>query len=316
MASTQKVGKITVVPPKVLSLPKSLVFSGLSGAIATTCIYPIDLVKTKLQDQKTVGAARQFRGPLDCAMKIIKADGPLGLYRGWPPNVILVMPEKAMKLTLNDYFRARFANPDGTVPVWGQMAAGGLAGFFQVSATNPMELLKIQGATMADKVASGKMKQSIGYGQLVRHLGVTGLYTGVVATWIRDVPFSVMYFSAYGMVRDEFLRRWPDHYGLTAFAAGTVAGTIAAGLTTPFDVIKTRVHSNAQPARLAGSSSLAVVREFFARERQLVRTNVAKLLEKEGAAALWKGVVPRASIISPLFGITMVCYESFKQWFG
>ena len=37
---------------KKISVHKHIVYSGLSGAIATTCIYPIDIVKTKLQDQK------------------------------------------------------------------------------------------------------------------------------------------------------------------------------------------------------------------------------------------------------------------------
>jgi hypothetical protein len=55
-----------------------------------------------------------------------------------------------------------------------------------------MELLKIQGVTMKDKFARGEIPKMMSYGQLIRKLGASGLYTGVVATWIRDVPFSLV----------------------------------------------------------------------------------------------------------------------------
>jgi solute carrier family 25 aspartate/glutamate transporter 12/13 len=136
-------------------LHKKVVFSGISGSIATTCIYPIDLVKTKLQDQK--GGVRLYESPVHCFKTIFKNNGLRGLYQGWPPNVILVMPEKALKLTLNDVFRAeiRKRREKHDLPFLWEMAAGGAAGFCQVIMTNPMELLKIQGATMAEKIKSG-----------------------------------------------------------------------------------------------------------------------------------------------------------------
>lgn len=43
------------------------------------------------------------------------------MYRGWPPNVLLVMPEKAIKLTMNDVFRSHLKRPDGTIGFGNQM---------------------------------------------------------------------------------------------------------------------------------------------------------------------------------------------------
>ena len=31
---------------------------------------------------------------------------------------------------------------------------------------------------------------------------------------------------------------------------------------------------------------------------------------------LWKGTLPRVLIISPLFGITLLCYEGFQKFMG
>ena len=34
---------------------------------------------------------------------------------------------------------------------------------------------------------------------MVKEMGIRGMYTGTVATGMRDVPFSIVYFSLYGM---------------------------------------------------------------------------------------------------------------------
>lgn len=291
------------------SIPMShkIVFSGLSGAIATTCIYPLDIVKTKLMNQSTVKRS----SPIEMARMIVRSEGLRGFYRGWPPNVLFVMPEKALKLTMNDYFRKTFRGmrKNNDLPFWLEMAAGGSAGLCQVVATNPMELLKIQGATMNDKIRSGQLKQAISYPTLVRSLGVSGLYTGVLATMLRDVPFSMVYFSLYSQCKTLLCGSDSKPTGFISFAAGAIAGTTAAALTCPLDVIKTRVHANVAPQKLNLAS-------FLRRERQSMGYYYREIVTREGYQALMKGIVPRCLIISPLFAITMFCYEEFQALIG
>jgi hypothetical protein len=74
-------------------------------------------------------------------------------------------------------------------------------------------------------------------------------------------------------------------------------------------VIKTRVHAEATPARLAWS-------EWASREVHLLTSTSRSVVAKEGYGALWKGLAPRCLIVSPLFAITMACYEKFQQAFG
>ena len=66
--------------------------------------------------------------PLKCARQIFQSGGFRGFYAGWPPNVIFVMPEKAIKLSMNDVFRAKLTSVDGRLPLYNEMLAGGLAG--------------------------------------------------------------------------------------------------------------------------------------------------------------------------------------------
>jgi len=65
-------------------------------------VYPIDLVKTRLQNQRTSGIIGElmYKNSMDCFKKVIRHEGILGLYRGLAPQLVGVAPEKAIKLTV------------------------------------------------------------------------------------------------------------------------------------------------------------------------------------------------------------------------
>lgn len=67
----------------------------------------------------------------------------LGLYRGLLPQIVGVAPEKAIKLTVNDFVRDKFTI-NGQVPLWAEVLAGGCGGASQVIFTNPLEIVKIR----------------------------------------------------------------------------------------------------------------------------------------------------------------------------
>lgn len=82
--------------PKKVPLPLKLVVAAVAGAFGTSCIFPIDTVKTRLQSSSGV-----YSGPLDCARKIYASGGIKGFYAGLAANLIGVTPEKAIKLVSN-----------------------------------------------------------------------------------------------------------------------------------------------------------------------------------------------------------------------
>lgn len=95
------------------------------------------------------------------------------------------------------------------------MAAGGLAGLFQIIVTTPMELLKIQmqdaGRVAAQAKAEGKTIPKTSATQLAlqlfREKGILGLYKGIGATMLRDVTFSVIYFPLFATLNAMGPRR-------------------------------------------------------------------------------------------------------------
>ena len=54
------------------------------------------MVKTRL----AVGRTGQYKGMVDCALKIFKKDGVTAFYRGYIPNLIGIIPYAGIDLTI------------------------------------------------------------------------------------------------------------------------------------------------------------------------------------------------------------------------
>jgi solute carrier family 25 aspartate/glutamate transporter 12/13 len=100
--------------------------AGIGGATGATAVYPIDLVKTRMQNQRgSIAGEIMYNNSFDCARKVIRHEGFFGLYRGLLPQLMGVTPEKAIKLTVNDTVRDLLTNKDGELPLWKEIIAGG-----------------------------------------------------------------------------------------------------------------------------------------------------------------------------------------------
>lgn len=62
----------------------------VAGAFGATIVYPIDLVKTRMQNQRsTIVGQLMYTNSLDCFKKVVRNEGPLGLYRGLLPQLVV-----------------------------------------------------------------------------------------------------------------------------------------------------------------------------------------------------------------------------------
>lgn len=105
----------------------------VAGAFGAFMVYPIDLVKTRMQNQRGANPGqRLYNNSIDCFKKVIRNEGFRGLYSGVLPQLVGVAPEKAIKLTVNDLVRGWFTDKQGKI-WWGhELIAGGAAGGCQV----------------------------------------------------------------------------------------------------------------------------------------------------------------------------------------
>ncbi|XP_009276850.1 PREDICTED: calcium-binding mitochondrial carrier protein Aralar1 [Aptenodytes forsteri] len=274
----------------------------IAGAVGATAVYPIDLVKTRMQNQRSSGAVvgeLMYKNSFDCFKKVLRFEGFFGLYRGLLPQLIGVAPEKATPPPhsfVNDFVRDKFTKKDGSIPLPAEVLAGGCAGASQVIFTNPLEIVKIR-LQVAGEITTGPRVSAL---SVMKDLGLLGLYKGAKACFLRDIPFSAIYFPVYAhsklMLADE-----NGHVGgLNLLTAGAIAGVPAASLVTPADVIKTRL----QVAARAGQTTYSGVIDCF-----------GKILREEGPSAFWKGAGARVFRSSPQFGVTLVTYELLQRWF-
>ncbi|XP_002137794.2 mitochondrial glutamate carrier 1-like [Drosophila pseudoobscura] len=298
MADQKKAASFNVLP--------KIINGGIAGIIGVTCVFPMDLVKTRLQNQQIgPNGEKMYSSIIDCFRKTIKQDGFFGMYRGSAVNILLVTPEKAIKLAANDYFRYHLATPEGKLPLHMAGIAGGLAGLFQIIVTTPMELLKIQmqdagRIASAERAAGREVQKTTALDvakTLVKEHGIFGLYKGVKATGVRDVVFSVVYFPMMASINDAGPRK-ADNSGEAVFYwslfAGLSAGMFSALLVTPFDVIKTRLQAI---KKIEGEKEFD---GFF--------DCLTKTMKYEGPLAFFKGGLCRVMVIAPMFGIAQMVY--------
>lgn len=128
--------------------------------------------------------------------------------------------------------------------------------------------------------------------------GVKGLYAGFGSLVIREMPFDLIEFPLYEAMKAEWQRRSPSKKITTWQKAlcGSVSGGIAAAITTPLDVVKTRLMLQGTVGKYKG-----------------VRDALTIITREEGFSALYSGVVPRVMWISLGGFIFFGGYEGSKE---
>jgi solute carrier family 25 aspartate/glutamate transporter 12/13 len=167
--------------------------------------------------------------------------------------------------------------------------------------TNPLEIVKIRLQVQGEAVKSGAEtapKRSAMW--IVRNLGLAGLYKGASACLLRDVPFSAIYFPTYSHLKKDLFGESPTKkLGIVQLlTAGAIAGMPAAYLTTPADVIKTRLQVEARKGDTTYNGLTHAART---------------ILKEEGFKAFFKGGPARILRSSPQFGFTLAAYEVLQR---
>lgn len=295
---------------------KQRAFSAFLGStIVSLTVTPLDVVKVRMQAQQpsTVqfcghlqphndihyrpGFSRnlRIRGVFDGVYKIWRHEGIAALYRGFVPTMAMAVPANVLYFVCYESLKDSLGDKSLLVPTF----AGAVARVFAVAAVSPLELLKTR---MQHRHHQNHLRNTI---EMVRAAGPSVLFRGFFPTLWRDVPFSGIYWTAYEYLKRTwridsnysggFLRHF---YG--TFAAGAMAGSIAAILTIPFDVVKTRMQVDLGSGMTNPS--------LWAHLKSIYRT--------EGISGLTRGLIPRVGKVAPSCAIMISSYELSKRIFS
>ncbi|KAK1810099.1 hypothetical protein LTR12_015548 [Friedmanniomyces endolithicus] len=249
--------------------------SGLAGTTVDLSLFPLDTLKTRLQSATGFRASGGFRG----------------VYNGIGSAVVGSAPGAALFFVTYEGVKAQFTahnNGRGEVGAGTHMLAASLGEIAACAVRVPTEVVK-QRAQAGQHPSSLKALTSV---LALRHTHGVGhvwreLYRGWGITVMREVPFTVVQFPLWEGMKAYSLRRrrqqQPTSTNVTIGAVesalyGSVSGAVAAGLTTPLDVLKTRL--------------------MLAKERESVVAITTRIWREEGGKAFFSGLGPRTMWIS------------------
>ncbi|KAL1123974.1 hypothetical protein AAG570_001744 [Ranatra chinensis] len=279
------------------SSPVKYFLSGGFGGICTVVAgHPLDTIKVRLQTmaKPAPGQLPLYSGTWDCAKKTVQKEGFRGLYKGMGAPLAGVAPIFAISFFGFGVGKRLLQEGDEELTPTKLFAAGAFSGIFTTVIMAPGERIK---CLLQIQHGDAKPKYS-GPGDVVKQLyregGIRSIYKGTVATLLRDVPASGMYFMTY-----EWLQKALKPIGenttemnlLKTIFAGGMAGIFNWSVGMPADVIKSRLQTSPEGTYRGVGHVFSV------------------LMKEEGPLALYKGVTP---VMLRAFPANAACFLGFE----
>eukprot|EP01133_Synstelium_polycarpum_P002336 gene2336-2650_t len=269
-------------------------------------MHPVDTIRARMQVER-VGSA-QYRSTAHAFRSIIQKEGVSYLYKGFPIVVTATIPAHALYFFGYEFSKRQLAPLVGDGPL-NHFVSGLVADVAGAMIWTPMDIVKqrlqVQSLALHANPTHTFYKGSFHAARtIVREEGVRGLYKGFWPSLATFGPLIGIYFATYektkkmvsGALGIQDVRQLPVQYQLSS---GFFAGSVAAAVTCPLDVIKTRI----QVSRANERTYNGIVDGF------------KKILKEEGPRAFVKGMGARILWIAPGNAITIASYEQLKLFF-
>lgn len=240
-------------------------------------------------------------------------EGWRALFKGLGPNLIGVVPARAInfyvygngKRIMSDYFGYRTAEQ---TPMGIHLAAAAIAGIATGTATNPIWLVKTRLQLDKSNAEIGKSRQYRNsfdcIKQTVRHEGIRGLYRGLSASYLGVTESSLQWVMYEQMkmylARRDSLKQADPAYDYTSWdsaelwggriAAAGLAKLIAAAITYPHEVVRTRLRQ--APTVSLGNGKVEMKYTGLV---QCFKT----VWKEEGMVAMYGGLTPHLLRVVP-----------------
>ncbi|KAF0430339.1 mitochondrial carrier [Gigaspora margarita] len=264
-----------------INFAQALVAGGIAGTSVDVILYPLDTIKTRLQSKSGFYSSGGFRG----------------IYSGLPSVIIGSAPGASAFFVTYEYFKKTLGDliPDPKYSSLVHMTAASSGEVVACLIRTPTEVIK---SRMQVKQYSSVPKA---VKMIFQQEGFFGFYQGFTSLVFREVPFSCIQFPLYEYFKSlaanythrKYIEPWE------AAICGSFAGGITAGVTTPLDVIKTRLMLSTKGQNIHNYSG--ITNTFY------------RILTQEGIKALFSGIGPRVLWISIGGYIFLGAYEKVKK---
>ncbi|GET02755.1 S-adenosylmethionine mitochondrial carrier protein-like [Rhizophagus clarus] len=242
------------------NMKQALMAGGIAGTAVDVALFPLDTLKTRLQSKSGFRASGGFRG----------------IYSGLTSAVIGSSPGASAFFVTYESMKKE------------------LGSIFPDTKYLPfIHMISASGGEVASCMYSLKT--------IFNQEGLKGFYRGYFSTVFREIPFTCLQFPFYEYLKIVVAKKTDRNYvePWEAAICGSIAGGTAAAVTTPLDVIKTRVMLSAKGQTIHNYSG--TVNTFN------------RILHEEGIKALFSGIVPRVIWIGIGGSIFLGVYEKAKK---
>lgn len=306
------------------------------------CVYPKKCTPSACEVE-TLLQRQRMNGMVDGFVKVARAEGLRGLWRGLVPTIAMTVPSQVTYMSCYDTFRKMIlsvgmsepqspaSETEETIPEFPYempveldepspslirmpvLGASLVSGAFSrcVSATlvTPLELLRTRLQASHGRSSFTSVLEPL-YREVQMH-GFGVLWRGLSATLWRDVPFSAIYFTGYEAGKYVLTGAgFGESHTSTfwnefsiSFGVGATSGCFAAFITHPFDLVKTRLQAEAAN-RYPGSTPPA----------STVFSTLHRVMETDGVTGLFRGLTPRLAKVAPSCGIMIGSFEVVGRW--
>nr|GMC85889.1 mitoferrin-like [Ipomoea batatas] len=274
----------------------------IAGSVEHMAMFPVDTLKTRMQAVGSLAskaAAISLRQSLGSIMKV---EGLAGLYRGIAAMGLGAGPAHAVYFSVYEVCKKSLSggNPKNST-------AHALSGVFATVASDavitPMDVVK-QRLQLKSSPYKGVMDC---VKKVVMEEGIGAFYVSYRTTVVMNAPFTAVHFATYEAAKRGGMEVLPEIAGdeetlIVHATAGAAAGALAAALTTPLDVVKTRLQCQGVcGCDRFSSGSIGDV--------------IQTIVKKDGYGGLMRGWIPRILFHAPAAAICWSTYEAAKEFF-
>lgn len=275
--------------------------SAVGALLAETSTLPTDVVKVRLQVQQTAGGAGgapRYSGFVDCLRQTARSEGPLALWKGLTPALVRQVSYTSLSLVIyepiRDFYQRQLggSGSDGKPTYIQRLAAGGTAGGLAISVFNPAEVVKTQAQTSRE----GTLRMRDIISRVWAKEGLPGFWAGVKPNVARTFLVNAAELGTYDEAKSRLIPYLGDGL-LSHIGASGCAGFTSACVSTPADVIKTRLMN------AAGGEQ---------QYRGVLHAG-SSILSEEGPSALYKGFLPICVRKLVWCAVFFVSYEKIRS---
>ncbi|KAJ9666429.1 Fe(2+) transporter [Coniosporium apollinis] len=287
------------LPPN-FSLAANMLAGAFAGIAEHSVMYPVDLLKTRMQIINPSPTAL-YSGLSNAMVTITRVEGFRTLWKGLSSVVLGAGPAHAVYFATYEAVKHAAGGNRGGKEEHHPFAAalsGASATIASDALMNPFDVVKQR------MQLQGSVYKTIGQcaRDVFRREGFTAFYVSYPTTLCMTVPFTATQFVAYESL-SKAINPTGKYDPYTHCTAGALAGGVAAGITTPLDVIKTLL----QTRGTAADPELRNARGLW-EAASIIR-------RRDGYRGFFRGLKPRIITTMPSTAICWSAYEMAKAFF-